>query len=71
MSFNPEESIHALCDDFQTLVDFASDEQDRSAKAVEAHLFKNLLKLGAGGEPVLRRSSLASATGSAASSWSW
>lgn len=47
MSFNPEESIQTLCDDFQTLVDFASDEQDRSAKAVEAHLFENLLKLGA------------------------
>lgn len=47
MSFNPEESIQALYHDFQTLVDFATDEQARTAKDVEAHLFSNLLKLGA------------------------
>lgn len=47
MSFNPEESIQALCDDFQTLVAFATDEQGRAAQAVEAHLFNNLLKMGA------------------------
>jgi hypothetical protein len=47
MAFNPEESIQALCGDFQTLVDFASDPSPRSAQAVEAHLFNNLLKLGA------------------------
>lgn len=47
MSFNPEDSIQALYDDFQTLVDFATDAPSRSAKDVEAHFFKNLLKMGA------------------------
>ena len=45
--FNPEDSIQALYDDFQALVDLATDKQDRTAKDVEAHLFENLLKLGA------------------------
>ena len=47
MSFNPEERIQALYDDFQALVVFATDAQARTAKDVEAHLFSNLLKLGA------------------------
>lgn len=47
MAFNPEESIQALCHDFQTLIDFTSDPQQHTVRDVEAHLFSNLLKLGA------------------------
>ena len=47
MSFNPEHSIQAIVTDFQALIDFATETAEGPAHTTEAHLYTNLLQLGA------------------------